>query len=361
MPPILETPEQRHAKCLSKYHHAGIEAARSLKKASVFELQKLTKRLKKSREELAAANAEPAEHRLTSELEAAKGLELDGIATYYLDHTIQRSHKALAEYLGLQTAVVAPHRDASDAVRNVVARLLGSKTFKECIKSCIAKLEVITGLSAPKKEEEQEAAPSVRIDENHGTVAKIGRGHEAAREVPFASFHEDENVVSDDDDDDDDVSEPANDVRAAARSGAHESTFLPSLRSGYLPADNSSDDEQELQKLFPAAAQKKERKNRRGQRARRKILEAKHGNKANHIIKERVAKQKEYEERVARRAARQEARSGANAIAIEQAEKNRRERREAALRPIHGSWAIAKAQKEKMKTAKPQGVKISFE
>ncbi|CCG83335.2 BUD22 family protein [Taphrina deformans PYCC 5710] len=137
------------------------------------------------------------------------------------------------------------------------------------------------------------------------------------------------------------------------------STFLPSLQSGYLPALNDSDDEGELKGLFPA--QKKERKNRRGQRARRKILEAKHGNKANHLIKEREAAQKEYEERVARRAAKEAERTGSNAIAIEEAERNRKERREAMLRPIHGSWAVAKAQKQKMLHAKPLGTKISFE
>lgn len=90
-------------------------------------------------------------------------------------------------------------------------------------------------------------------------------------------------------------------------------------------------------------------------------MEAKHGNKANHLIKEREQAQRDYEERVARRAAKEAERTGTNSIAIEEAEKNRKERREARLRPIHDSWALAKAAKEKQKTAKPQGIKVVFD
>lgn len=356
---MLETPELRAAKCLKKYHHSGVEATRALKKALTFELQKLTKRLRKARE---TQEEEDATRRIEAEFQGAKVLETDVLAIYYLQHTITKSHKQLAEVLHLEESEVAPHRDWDDRVKNVVARLYGSKTFKDTISDAVHQLEVIAGLSKTETKKKKKTRVSKVIasrEDDEPLPASTSTGVEKPFAVFAAETSDEPQYESDDSAASNVSSSSAARPRTVVDVTSKSSAFLPSLQSGYLPALDGSDDEGQLKGLFPA--QKKERKNRRGQRARRKILEAKHGNKANHIIKERQEAQKDYEERVARRAAKEAEKTGANAIAIEEAEKNRRERREALLRPIHGSWAVAKAQKEKVRAAKPQGTKISFD
>lgn len=349
---IPSTPEQRKVKCQTKYHHAAIETARALKRALTFDLQKLTKRLKSARSENTDVKTI---QRLADELEAAKSLQLDGMASYYLESVIYRNHKELSAVLELQSHGKAPHSEAPESTKNVVARLFGSKTFREAVMLCIGRMEEILGLK--KRLAAQKVAKKMPDPQGLAVVGESDMNTELAQKSLAVQS---ENEISNSDHSDIDMQRgDDSSYQAQPDPSMRASTFLPSLQSGYLPALDGSDDEGELKGLFPA--QKKERKNRRGQRARRKILEAKHGNKANHIIQEREAAQKDYEERVARRAAKEAERTGANSIAIEEAERNRKERREALLRPIHGSWAIAKAQKVKMLQAKPQGTKISFD
>lgn len=353
-----ETLEQRKSKCQTKFHHALIETNRALKKAVTFEIQKLTKRIK-----IAVAETDDSKplSRVEDELRAVKALSLEGLAAYYLRHSITKNHKELCAALDIKTADTAPHRNADDSTKNVVARLFGSRIFQSSITSSIIRMEEILGVKVKVvSQSKADAHTTTKLSKKTSPKNAIDNIFQASTSSAHSSEEDQEGANNSDTDsscDDGPVSQRAMDSQPDPSKRA--STFLPSLQSGYLPALNDSDDEGELKGLFPA--QKKERKNRRGQRARRKILEAKHGNKANHIIKEREAAQKEYEERVARRAAKEAERTGSNAIAIEEAEKNRRERREAMLRPIHGSWAVAKAQKQKMLQAKPLGTKISFD
>lgn len=319
-----------------------MEAIRALKKATTFEIQKITKRLKKSREEKEETSSIS---RLEDELESVKCLETDELARYYLQHNIFRSHKQLAVILDIEDGGEAPHRTLSDSAKNVVGRLFGSKTFRTVIEHSIESLEIVAGIKRKDNVKKKKVVNAVaRISETDTLTGN----KEQSEHMEVSSTEEDTDL---------DAAERTSPLKPNPSSTS--STFLPSLQSGYIPAIDGSDDEGELKGLFPA--QKKERKNRRGQRARRKILEAKHGNKANHIIKEREQAQIDYEERVARRAAKEAEKTGANAIAIEEAEKNRKERREALLRPIHTSWALAKAQKERLKQAKPEGNKITFD
>ena len=92
---------------------------------------------------------------------------------------------------------------------------------------------------------------------------------------------------------------------------------------------------------------KSERKNRRGQRARRAIMELKHGRNAAHLVKEREQRQREFDERAARRAAR-EVKSEANAIVVRKP------------LPMHESWQAAKLRKAAL-NVQPAGQKIVFD
>ena len=208
-------------------------------------------------------------------------------------------------------------------------------------------------------EDKQEAgtAPVEQDDAGKNVVARLlkARGVVAAveQESSKTSVHEDE---EDEDEPMSNDSESEESEAATSHPKPDRSTFLPTLNTGFLPG-SFSDEEGHVEHRGPA--QKRPRKNRRGQRARRKILEAKHGRKANHLVKERREKWEAFEQRRLKREAKAEASSaqtGANAIEVSG---NRRERREAA-KPIHNSWAIAKAAKDAQKAAKPQGHKIVF-
>lgn len=157
------------------------------------------------------------------------------------------------------------------------------------------------------------------------------------------------------------------------------STELPTLASGYI---SGSDDEDNYD--YDNDAQVKsitsERKNRRGQRARRRIWELKYGKKANHVIKEkqdyqakREQKQKDFEAREAKRkekAAKQtqagiephserprsnERRGDHKAISGSSAGAKRKETAEG---PLHPSWEAKKKQKA---SAQFEGKKVKFD
>jgi len=67
---------------------------------------------------------------------------------------------------------------------------------------------------------------------------------------------------------------------ALAPASQAQSTFLPTLAAGYIRGGSSADDQWSDVDAFP-----KEKKNRRGQRARRAIWEKKYGRHANHVKK----------------------------------------------------------------------------
>jgi BUD22 len=68
--------------------------------------------------------------------------------------------------------------------------------------------------------------------------------------------------------------------RSASPEPRKRTTFLPALSSGYIPASDSSDPDEEYNSFAPL---KKERKNRRGQRERQAIWLKKYGSSARHL------------------------------------------------------------------------------
>ncbi|ODV71407.1 Bud22p [Cyberlindnera jadinii NRRL Y-1542] len=139
---------------------------------------------------------------------------------------------------------------------------------------------------------------------------------------------------------------------------------LPELQYGYISGSDDEDiDEDEVVKN---ATQPK--KNRRGQRARQKIWEQKYGRGAKHIQKEkekvrleREQKQREYEERVAKRAAKA-AITGSNSTPLGE-RKNATTGSEVEPKQekeLHPSWIAKKKQEEALKNVKFSGKKIVF-
>jgi hypothetical protein len=128
-------------------------------------------------------------------------------------------------------------------------------------------------------------------------------------------------------------------------------TFLPSLSTGYIPASDSSDPDEEYNSFTPL---KKIRKNRRGQRERQTIWLKKYGSNARHLHPE-LKKTNTPEEKNIRE---EEGQDGHNTIESPTAPEATKK-----VNDPHPSW-IAKQklrdqQKAMMSSAKPQ--KIVFD
>ncbi|BFZ54238.1 hypothetical protein PYCC9005_001271 [Savitreella phatthalungensis] len=322
-------------------------ARTAIKASRTMEMQKLTKRLKRVRDEPVGEDGDQDRasriSRLEEELEAAKGVNLDELACWVAKYAVWKHDKELAADQGIHKDDVdpSPHANAFDAMKNVVARLLGAKITKDATARIVQLAAATSGSQSDKQSDGSPDGESSSEDEADHVMK-----NKASRKV--------------------------------APLKPDTSAFLPALSSGYLPGSFSDEEGYESAdgdgsgKRGPA--QKKERKNRRGQRARRKILEQKFGKKANHLVKERREKWEELEarrlKREAKAAAAAAAASGASggiqstatgANAIIPVDGNRRERREAALRPQHNSWQLAQAKKVAEKEAKPAGQKVVFD
>ncbi|CAB4256901.1 Bud22p [Maudiozyma barnettii] len=158
---------------------------------------------------------------------------------------------------------------------------------------------------------------------------------------------------------------------------------LPQLMNGYYSGDDeeASDLDEHEEKLVRAQTEAPEKKNRRGQRARRRIWAQKYGREANHVQREieekkneREKRQREYEERVEKRAAKQ-AKSdkvNANLIPIANAKKMGGNYSSSdtvgketfvvkSVNENHPSWVAKIQAEEKLKNAKFSGKKITFD
>ncbi|CAI4047944.1 hypothetical protein SKDZ_13G1460 [Saccharomyces kudriavzevii ZP591] len=195
------------------------------------------------------------------------------------------------------------------------------------------------------------------------------------------------NEVTDEDEDDDgeeDISTEENEPRRK-KAKVHN---LPELMAGYYSGDDSEEDSDEEDMNVKGKkkngtvddhtareqmSNEPKRKNRRGQRARRKIWEKKYGSQAKHVqielekeMEERKQRQIEYEGRVAKREARaaelQESRDKERKREGRRAEVSRRKETETtATGEDHPSWIAKRLAEEKLQKTKFEGKKIKFD
>lgn len=191
---------------------------------------------------------------------------------------------------------------------------------------------------------------------------------DAAALDPNIDYNEvtDEEPDQDDDEVDDEVSDLDSDSDSDSEK-VNSKAQLPELMAGYYSGDDSYDgsDSADDKVAREQISTKEKKKNRRGQRARRKIWEKKYGREAKHIQREvekehldRKRRQEEYEERVAKRAAKAVT---VEARKTETARQNAIKSSQEKEKSEHPSWIAKRDAEEKLKNSKFQGKKITFD
>ncbi|EMD39958.1 hypothetical protein CERSUDRAFT_112194 [Gelatoporia subvermispora B] len=333
-----------------KLHHGLREVRKAAKKAKIFEVQKLVKRLKSLRAKDPAADAIAG---LEAELEALKHVDHEPVAKSALKSKLKKdrilasnTHAQAAIAAELTTDLLTPSAAGTPAAR-VESRLLSSKTLAAEVHAVVDSLkEVIVPTKKAKKEAQtEEKEGDGEDDDDNADVerpAKAKKRESAAKlhveaaddsdaEVDDAGWesgsihgeNEDEDQPADDgwesgsvdggrpggtallgdessdEDEDEDPSASDSEVQPPPRKVAKPSTAThdakgkskaTSAESTFLPSLSvgftRGDSDASDLSDSEAKAADNGRKNRRGQRARRAIWEKKYGRNANHVKKE---------------------------------------------------------------------------
>ncbi|KAF3917828.1 hypothetical protein ABW20_dc0105134 [Dactylellina cionopaga] len=439
-----------------KIHHHRILLKRALKTAKGFEQQKLGKRLKSARKgRLPSAKVKDGKEeveRLEKELEVLKHVDLQLLATTYLNKTLLKNRQlSNSKYFPPSVAKEVEEHSKLPVpvgpVANVCARMLNANPVKEALKEIIGNVGQLFGLendedvaSKAAKETENDATervePKATIHGKGRNLAKAidsdpeeqpgseddemldgdddavvhpsmlkdlatrylkNRGKSSSSEdeyeeeaeldnrIAWSSEGEDEDEADDitsdeddrprgrsmsitpipeeqlqqledmenedldidlsedeDDDDDDDTSEPKAKPKPkksapkpplppAPTGPIKASSFLPTLMTGYISGSDSdasstssTGGNKKQSKKNKAPPEKKIRKNRMGQQARRALAERKFGESANHVKKEKEEKEAKVREKVERKKAWEEQQN----------------------KPVHMSWQLKKKDKD---------------
>ncbi|KAL0578631.1 hypothetical protein V5O48_003374 [Marasmius crinis-equi] len=319
-----------NAKLVGKLHHDLREVRKAAKRAKTFEMQKLVKKLKGLR---LKNTSEQDITEYESQLEQLKEISHEAVANTALKSKLSKD-KELSNNQPIQAALtqelnanfLSPAQGATPAAK-VQSRLLSSKILAAEVASALEDLRLVLhpsdALSADGGEEEGDA-----LDSRPRKMKKLMGQNDDEGDVPMEVVDADPPDLGDMEDEADEVNseyesgtigddekEPDDDwefhslatddngehmeedlseserVSSSKRAGSSstsrpkvstiESTFLPSLSTGFIRGDSSDLSDGEERAADPAV-----KKNRRGQRARRAIWEKKYGSNANHKKKE---------------------------------------------------------------------------
>ncbi|KZS90440.1 Bud-site selection protein [Sistotremastrum niveocremeum HHB9708] len=346
-------------KFAKKLHHAIKEVHKATKLAKVHEAQRIVKRLKNQTKPNEKNKPSKPDEDPESELSALKSIDVDKIAKMALSSRVrkdgvlgkdERVQEVLAR-LDLHQ-VDEPVYDVPTA--KIVARLRSSKLLAEELKRTIEGLRSVlegkskerqnnedaddgedqddsedwTGIVIAEDVQEGDAEGMLSDDEGDelgaeddasvagwesGSIDDEAPGDDIDAAEALDAGWESGSVDSDDVEDvEDDTppskrtkgtsapsTKPAKPPQVPPQKSSTQSTFLPSLSTGFIRG--SSSDGEAFSGDEDAVAP---RKNRRGQRARKAIWEKKYGKNANHVKKQREEAESFRKEREAKQAAR---------------------------------------------------------
>jgi len=298
-----------------------------------------------------------------------------------------------------------PHESNTKEIDTLFSKLFGKVIFRDCIEKMKVQFKLILG---PVRQEYSNKDSAESIEESHANeIEQKGTGEDAKVNTVETTMnneldlenHKGEHATNGNSEDgnkktgemalkegqegveteDEEVQNEANTGSASelddffkedtesertTGKGDRKKIVLPAIMSGYYSGDEDEDElekadrDNEVQKVTS-----KHRKNRRGQRARRKIWEKKFGKNAKHLVKEREewhAKQQrlehEYEIRVEKRAEKQKKHE-------EWMEKQKEKKKEIEAlknKPLHPSWTAKRKLEESLAHVKFEGKKQKF-
>ncbi|AOA63051.1 Bud site selection protein 22 [Komagataella phaffii CBS 7435] len=395
-----------------KIHSAKVKMQRNLKKVIKSETSKCQAKLKTS----------PDDAKQQERLQILQDIDLDDIINRKLIRiliNVFTPTEELQEFppTYLPTWVIDSIKDKnskynpnnttkgdSQAKINIVSQLMNNKELREILSTIDLTLRLVEGpVERPdqikekrekrekKKSDDKDTATTIKKSEKNSSYSDNeaedqdqdeDSDHSDLDDINFSKYDGALAASSDEDSDD----EPATQKKDTSRSLVEDDFFdfsvaelkqrekadakkkeqklekeynLPQLTSGYF-SGGESDGDYDNDKVVQEAT--KPRKNRRGQRARQKIWEAKYGRNANHVLKEhdrirseREQKQAEYEERVRKRAAK------AAELRERQASMPPPKIQKVASKGLHPSWEAKKNLEKKQKNIPFQGKKVTFD
>ncbi|KAK2465253.1 hypothetical protein APHAL10511_002607 [Amanita phalloides] len=381
-----------------KLHHELKEIKKAAKKSRTFETRKIIKRLKSLRSK--GADTSDLEY-LEKQLPVLKRIDIEMASNTAFISKIRKNKQlfnndilktAIAEEIG--SDLLSTEQLGASASR-AQSRLLSSRTLAERIASALQTLNLIMnplggGNYAASEKVSRDAtsgpepASTATGDENgpetlaNNIVTRIETGSETGWESgndgewESGSIEEDTRNVSQDrltDASADKSSSKPVTKPGNARSSELQSTFLPSLSTGFIRGVSDESDWDESEAKITDSTPKK---NRRGQRARRVIWEKKYGRNANHkkrelgeqmhSMKERQKKNTDSKRR-SQNIHQVDTKTADTKADVRQSEKRDRpsvwDKRD---QPLHPSWEAKKRMREKMAAGivPSQGKKIVF-
>lgn len=388
-----------------KVHHGILQTHRALKSTINMELLKIKKRIKKSDSSKSAA--------LNEELNAAQGLKQhENISNYLVYRHLNKAFvtREIPEPDFFSCSLISEIKRVKQsefvnnkAVMNVISRLCSNNSLKAVfdeLSKSINRISVRGRREADKKElgsendmsvnnsqleqkqqakNQQERSKDFSKDTSSSSDDKFYDSYDSILKMPQDNLKETNNPkskselnnVSEYDSDSNSNSNEDDFFASSINNNTSSMNNLPTLATGYF--SGSEDDETDNynydnDKIVQQAVS--ERKNRRGQRARRKIWELKYGKKANHLIKEReehIAKaqkrQQEYEERESRRQAKRlkQVQASNNTELNTHSKSHIRVQPDSIdnNKPLHPSWQAKKNQK--VSASQFKGKKLKFD
>ncbi|KIK69556.1 hypothetical protein GYMLUDRAFT_33928 [Collybiopsis luxurians FD-317 M1] len=333
-------PKDLGARIVGKLHHDIKEVRKAAKKAKSFETQKLVKKLKGLR-----LKSDPNVEDCEQQLEELKRINHEAVANTALRSKLTKD-KVLSDHESMQTALSQELADnllqpaSGGTAAKVQSRLLSSKILASEVASVVEDLRSVIhpfttdsqdgdvsaelDESMPERPKKLKKLSMQDIPEDEDVEMDLGGNDEDEEE----DEEDEEDIVDAGEDDEnnadewesgtigDDEKEPDNGWESGSIAGesdgfmdedlpsdseevpqrtsvkavpaAGQSTFLPSLSTGFIRGSDS-----DWSDTADQAAELGQKKNRRGQRARRAIWEKKYGKNANHKKKEAASAETE--------------------------------------------------------------------
>jgi BUD22 len=168
-----------------------------------------------------------------------------------------------------------------DITKNLVGRLSTAAVVKTTMNACLIAIRRAAGIEVPYEKPPAKSKPPKQTSKDVIRPQGIpSTGRTISKPVLRTASPEDTLV----DDDEHSIGQASIDSSTTSRSATPEprkrTTILPALSTGYIPASDSSDPDEEYTSFAPL---KKIRKNRRGQRERQGIWLKKYGSSARHL------------------------------------------------------------------------------